>query len=68
MAVLQGSIKDQLRQHGALPENVVRKYTVQVVEGLQYLHELMIVHRDIKGTCCSSMGLTPFYFATHMCC
>ncbi|KAI0228355.1 Mitogen-activated protein kinase kinase kinase 2 [Lamellibrachia satsuma] len=44
-----GSVKDHINQYGALKENVTRKYTRQVVEGLIYLHDLMIVHRDIKG-------------------
>ncbi|XP_064598335.1 mitogen-activated protein kinase kinase kinase 3-like [Liolophura sinensis] len=44
-----GSVKDELRNYGALTENVTRKYTRQVLEGLEYLHDHMIVHRDIKG-------------------
>ena len=45
----QGSVKDELRNYGALTENVTRKYTRQVLEGLVFLHSNVIVHRDIKG-------------------
>uniref|UniRef100_A0A8C6L4L2 Mitogen-activated protein kinase kinase kinase 2 n=1 Tax=Nothobranchius furzeri TaxID=105023 RepID=A0A8C6L4L2_NOTFU len=44
-----GSIKDQLKSYGALTENVTRRYTRQILEGVSYLHGNMIVHRDIKG-------------------
>uniref|UniRef100_A0A7N6AF93 Mitogen-activated protein kinase kinase kinase 2 n=1 Tax=Anabas testudineus TaxID=64144 RepID=A0A7N6AF93_ANATE len=46
---LAGSIKDQLKSYGALTENVTRRYTRQILEGVSYLHSNMIVHRDIKG-------------------
>ncbi|KAM8967172.1 mitogen-activated protein kinase kinase kinase 2-like [Pelodytes ibericus] len=44
-----GSIKDQLKAYGALTENVTRRYTRQILQGVSYLHVNMIVHRDIKG-------------------
>ncbi|XP_022104396.1 mitogen-activated protein kinase kinase kinase 2-like isoform X2 [Acanthaster planci] len=44
-----GSVKDELRSYGPLTENVTRKYTRQILEGVAYLHISHIVHRDIKG-------------------
>ena len=52
----QGSVKDELRNYGALTENVTRKYTRQVLEGLVFLHSNVIVHRDIKGESADRKG------------
>ncbi|XP_064646116.1 mitogen-activated protein kinase kinase kinase 2-like isoform X2 [Lineus longissimus] len=43
-----GSVKDELRNYGALTEKVTRKYTAQILHGVIYLHQHMIVHRDVK--------------------
>ena len=47
--VLQGSVQDQIRNFGPLTEKLTRRYTQQVLEGLIYLHQKNVIHRDIKG-------------------
>ncbi|NXI12949.1 M3K19 kinase, partial [Irena cyanogastra] len=44
-----GSISSILNRFGPLPEVVLRKYTQQILQGVAYLHDNRVVHRDIKG-------------------
>lgn len=44
-----GSIYQHLKNVGALNEVLTRKYTKQILQGVAYLHEHNIVHRDVKG-------------------
>ncbi|OWK60449.1 Mitogen-activated protein kinase kinase kinase 19 [Lonchura striata] len=44
-----GSISSILNRFGPLPEVVLRKYTKQILQGVAYLHDNCVVHRDIKG-------------------
>ena len=43
-----GSVSAMLKQYGAFEEKVIKKFTRQVLQGLVYLHEKQVVHRDIK--------------------
>jgi len=44
-----GSITSILNKFGRLTESVVKKYTRQILIGLDFLHRKGVVHRDIKG-------------------
>ncbi|KAK2109018.1 hypothetical protein P7K49_014183 [Saguinus oedipus] len=44
-----GSISSIINRFGPLSERVFCKYTKQILQGVAYLHENCVVHRDIKG-------------------
>ncbi|KAJ2932662.1 hypothetical protein H1R20_g4435, partial [Candolleomyces eurysporus] len=44
-----GSLHTVLKKFGKFPENLVAMYISQVLEGLLYLHDQGVIHRDIKG-------------------
>jgi len=44
-----GSLQSILKKFGKFPESLVAVYVSQVLEGLIYLHEQGVIHRDIKG-------------------
>lgn len=44
-----GSLHNICKRFGKFPENLVAVYISQVLEGLVYLHEQGVIHRDIKG-------------------
>ena len=47
--VAGGSVQTMLNSYGALPEPLVRSFVRQILNGLSYLHNRDIIHRDIKG-------------------
>ncbi|NXS58419.1 M3K19 kinase, partial [Brachypteracias leptosomus] len=44
-----GSISSIINRFGPLPEVVLCRYTKQILQGVAYLHDNCVVHRDIKG-------------------
>lgn len=44
-----GSLQTILKKFGKFPESLVAVYVRQVLQGLVYLHEQGVIHRDIKG-------------------
>lgn len=43
-----GDVYELIERYGALPEAIVRLILHQLVEGLMFLHENQMVHRDLK--------------------
>ena len=44
-----GSLHNICKRFGKFPETLVGVYISQVLEGLMYLHDQGVIHRDIKG-------------------
>lgn len=50
-----GSVSCLLDKYGAFSEPVIINYTQQVLQGLAYLHDHQVLHRDLKG--CSKYSI-----------
>lgn len=59
----QGGSLAALLEHGRIEdESVIQLYTMQMLEGLAYLHSKGVVHRDIKPDSASSLVSIVFVF------
>jgi len=38
-----------LKQYGPFSEGVIKNFTRQILQGLVYLHDKHVVHKDLKG-------------------
>ncbi|XP_059160589.1 uncharacterized protein LOC131944098 [Physella acuta] len=47
--VKMGTLSAFIKQHTKLNEDVTRKFTIQILEGVKYLHKNKVLHLDIKG-------------------
>ena len=47
--VENGSLAQMVKKYGKFPESLARTYVSKVVDGLIYLHEQGVIHRDVKG-------------------
>ena len=43
-----GSLRDLVKKYGNLSETLVANYTTQILQGLRYLHDQGVLHRDVK--------------------
>ncbi len=43
--IIGGSISSLLGKYGSFKENIIRLYTKQILEGLEYLHYNNVLHR-----------------------
>ncbi|CAG9336267.1 unnamed protein product [Blepharisma stoltei] len=44
-----GSLQKILQKYGGLSEEIIKHYGQQLLEGLAYLHENFVIHRDLKS-------------------
>ncbi|RNF03197.1 putative protein kinase [Trypanosoma rangeli] len=47
--VAGGTLQDLIKKFGAFNENVIRLYTLQVLQGMEYLQRRSVVHGDLKS-------------------
>ncbi len=54
-----GSLEEWLKTHGAMPVERAVETTIQILDGLEFLHSRNIIHRDLKPANILLQGTTP---------
>lgn len=54
-----GSLEEWLKRHGAMPIQLAIETTIQILDGLEFLHSRNIIHRDLKPANILLQGTTP---------
>jgi formylglycine-generating enzyme required for sulfatase activity len=54
-----GSLEEWLKKHGAMPVERAIETTIQILDGLEFLHSRNIIHRDLKPANILLQGKTP---------
>jgi serine/threonine protein kinase len=57
MELMEGrTLKDSVAEQGPLPPEVAVRYTIDLLEGLSAVHQLGVIHRDVKPANCFLTG------------
>ncbi len=54
-----GSLEEWLKKHSAMPVERAIETTIQILDGLEFLHSRNIIHRDLKPANILLQGTTP---------
>jgi branched-chain amino acid transport system substrate-binding protein len=54
-----GSLEEWLKMHGKMPVEKAVQTTIQILDGLEFLHSRNIIHRDLKPANILLQGTTP---------
>jgi serine/threonine protein kinase len=65
--LLGGSISVLLSKYGPFEEAILISYAQQILQGVAYLHQHQVIHRDIKGNSSDEKGNKIQYFFLSEC-